>query len=144
MTPGQLKQIVDAAEAAWPAECCGLLVGRSRGRDIHVAEVAPSDNVAASGHDRFEVDPALRLGLEKRLRGGRDRVVGLYHSHPNGSAMPSATDLGSIWEPDLIWLITGVLDGQAVHTTAHRPRADGAAFRQIRLRTHAWDSSRET
>ena len=28
LTPDQMAAIADAAEAAWPAEACGLLIGR--------------------------------------------------------------------------------------------------------------------
>lgn len=144
LTPAQLKQVVDAAEAAWPAECCGLLIGAERPDGaIEVARVAPSPNRARGrdgrpARDRFEVDPALRLDLQRGLRGGPHRLVGLYHSHPGRPARPSQRDLDAAWEPDLLWLITAVADGQAVQTTAHRLRPDASRFIEIALRTDDW------
>lgn len=141
-----LKQIVDAAEAAYPNEACGLLVGRDDGADaVRVTQVHESENLAAEPRRNFEVDPALRLDLHKRLRDGPDDVVGLFHSHPEHSAQPSATDLERAWEPELVWLITSVIDGQAVLTSAHKIAADGTRFEPVALRTDDWaeDPTRE-
>ena len=134
-----LKRIVDAAEAAWPGESCGLLVGRAvAAADIAVTAVEASTNVAPGAGDRFEVDPQVRFDLMRRLDGGPDRIVGHYHSHPGHPAQPSDRDLKMAWEPDLVWVITAVEDGQAIHTTAHVLDGDGRQFRQVGLRTADW------
>lgn len=142
LQPGHMKQIIDCAEVACPAECCGLLVGREPdpGSDTwHVTRVEPSDNLAPNGrNDRFEVDPRLRLRLQKELRDGPDTLIGVYHSHPGGPAQPSVTDLESAWEPSLIWLITAVVEGQATQTTAHRLVDRASRFEAIELRTTDW------
>ncbi|EME69632.1 Mov34/MPN/PAD-1 [Paramagnetospirillum caucaseum] len=130
----QMASIAAAAEAAWPAEGCGLLIGRGR-RVITVTRVVPAGNLLKTeGNDRFELDPAVRFAAERSLRGTQERVIGHWHSHPDGSAHPSATDLAQAWEPDLIWLIVGTAadaDGrpQAVQMRAHRlDRAAGRMF----------------
>ena len=114
LTPGQLQAIERAAEAAYPEEACGLLVGRAEpGGAWQVSAVEASINVAEPPRTRrFEVDPKLRLRLERELRESPDSVVGVYHSHPNGSAEPSKTDTSMIFEPDMVWLITAVTDGR--------------------------------
>ncbi len=125
-----LKSIVDAAEKAWPEEACGLLVGRTGpGAAWRIDRVEPAANVADDPRRRFEVDPGVRIGLERELRGADQAVVGVYHSHPGGPARPSATDRAMIFEPHLAWLITAVRGGQAVHTAAWMPIPDG--FRPI-------------
>lgn len=142
LQPGHMKQIIDRAEAAYPAECCGLLVGLEpdAGSDAwRVTRVEPSDNLASKGrNDRFEVDPRLRLRLQKELRDGPDTLIGVYHSHPDGPAQVSATDLECAWEPSLIWLITAVVEGQAVQTTAHRLVDQASRFETVDLRTTDW------
>ena len=40
--------------------------------------------------DRFEIDPAEQIKLMRALRGAGREIIGCYHSHPNGSAEPSA------------------------------------------------------
>lgn len=135
LTPAQLRAVEAAAEAAYPEEACGLLVGR-RAPDggWRVGAVEASANVAEPPRTRrFEVDPRLRLRLERCLRGRPDSIVGLYHSHPDGEAVPSARDRAMVFEPALIWLITAVGRGRAAATRAWRPTADGAAFVPVRL-----------
>src|SRR5256885_11334251 len=92
-----LRQIMDAAEAAYPAECCGLLVGtRTPNGVVEVTRVHASPNLGRQ-RDRFEIDPRLWVDLSRALGKGPHRVVGLYHSHPDGPAQPSAADLESAW-----------------------------------------------
>jgi len=116
-----LEHIVDDAERAYPEECCGLLVGEGDPTGtITVARVVSSPNVASSSRgDSFEVDPKLRFDLMRELGGSALRIVGHYHSHPDHSARPSRRDIEMAWEPELVWLITSVIGGRAVRTTAH-------------------------
>ena len=143
LEPKDLKLIADQAEAAYPGESCGLLLGFERADgDIEVTRVAPSENKASPArNDRFEIDPELRLRLMRELRdaappgmpGAARRIIGHYHSHPDGSARPSASDLAMAWEPDLVWLITAVVGGQAVQCTAHLLSESGTRFNDIGL-----------
>ncbi len=135
LSPAQLQVIERAAEAAYPEEACGLLVGRAGpGGAIQVSAVEASANVAEPPRTRrFEVDPKLRLRLERALRESPDSVMGVYHSHPNGRAEPSETDISMIFEPDMIWLITAVSEGRAGATMAYKPTEDGAAFQPLGL-----------
>ena len=139
--PGSLlRRIVDAAEQAFPEECCGLLVGRGRGpAELLISRIETSRNVVAGDpRTSFEVDPQVRFDLMRALGDGPERLVGVYHSHPGHGAQPSRRDLELAWEPDLAWLITSVIDGQAVLTTAHVLDGDGRQFRQVLLRTDDW------
>ena len=130
LTLAQLRAIERAAEDAYPEEACGLLVGcSSPGEAYRVSTVEASANVAEPPRTRrFEVDPKLRLRLERALRESPDSVIGFYHSHPDGSAQPSETDISMIFEPDMVWLITAVTDGRAGETAGWRPAEDGSAF----------------
>ena len=135
LSPAQLQVIERAAETAYPEEACGLLVGRAGpGGTWQVNAVESSANVAEPPRTRrFEVDPKLRLRLERELRESPDSVLGVYHSHPNGLAEPSETDISMIFEPDMIWLITTVSEGRAGATMAYKPAEDGAAFLPLGL-----------
>jgi proteasome lid subunit RPN8/RPN11 len=130
----QMADIASAAEAAWPAEGCGLLIGTGK-RVIRVTHVMAADNLLKNqGNDRFELDPAARFAAERLARATGQRVVGHWHSHPDGSARPSATDMAQAWEPDLVWLIVGIAaDGlgcpQVTQMLAHRlDREAGRVF----------------
>ncbi len=139
-----LKRIVDEAEVAYPGECCGLLVGQSRpAGETEITRAVASRNLGKE-RDRFEIDPALWVDLTRALRGGPARVVGLYHSHPDGSAQTSAIDLNAAWGEELVWLIVAVAGedgkppGQAIHAAAHVLDHGGRQFREVSLRTADW------
>ncbi len=58
--PPLLAKITEAAEAAYPKECCGLLAGRDEGGGVRVTRVETSPNLA-EGDQRgsFLVDPKI-------------------------------------------------------------------------------------
>ena len=81
------------ARAAYPAEGCGLILGRPAqgSRPARAARVAGARN-AAPQRDRFEIDPGdLVAGVRAARRDGLE-LLGLWHSHPDGPALPSAAD----------------------------------------------------
>lgn len=129
-----MKAIVDAAEGDYPCETCGLILGRV-GEDGHwiATEIVASPNLAANARRAFEIDPKLRIDAQRRARAAGLAVVGLYHSHPDASARPSTHDLERAWETGLVWVITSVVDGQAVLSAAYRLAADGARFESVDL-----------
>ena len=122
-------------EKAYPAEACGLITGTLlAGRRLVVHEVREAKNIlAAERQDRFEVDPATRLQMEKECRRSGLRIVAHFHSHPDQPAIPSRTDLQGAYEPNLIWVIAGVRGGVTSEIKAHRLKKDGDAFVEIRL-----------
>ena len=135
-----LKDIVIAAQSAYPNECCGLVVGRVRSNgEVVVSRVCDSPNLSHDPAMRFEIDAQLRFDLMRELEGGPERILGHYHSHPDRPAQPSQRDLDQAWEPDMIWLIVSVEAGEAIHTTAHVLDEAGQQFREIPLRTMDWE-----
>lgn len=130
-----LAEIEAAPRAAWPEECCGLLVGRSGPDTWTITRAIPSPNVApAPRRDRFEIDPALLLRTQRELRGGDDIIAGHYHSHPDGMARPSRTDLSRAWQPNQIWLILAVSQAGAVDSRAwFRGGGEPACFAPLSL-----------
>ena len=130
-----LDRIEAAGVTAYPDECCGLLIGHDiDDGGIEVVRVAMSENVEPGDRrSRFEIDPRLLIALRRDLRGARDRIVGHYHSHPDHPARPSAHDAERAWEPEMVWLITAVIGGEATETTAHVLEDGGGGFRQIGL-----------
>jgi proteasome lid subunit RPN8/RPN11 len=140
LAAAQLDEIRRAAESAYPEECCGLLLGRSRAGRIVVATVVASPNVASgdSGtprrHDRFEVDPEIRLAAMREAERRGLRIVGHYHSHPDHPPIPSAHDRECVFEPELVWLIVSVENGRAGEAAAYLPDEAAKGFRRMPLR----------
>lgn len=97
-----IQAMLDATRVAHPWESCGLLLGS--GRHIHTAIRAT--NVAADPALHFEIDPAALITAHRAARNGSGpEVVGYFHSHPNGLAQPSATDVQSAGHDGRIWAI---------------------------------------
>lgn len=132
-----LAALSRAVEAAYPQEGCGLLVGAWDGENCRIERIAESANLAADAHRRFEVDPRLQLDLQRQLRGQTERVVGVYHSHPDGAPEPSETDRGRAWDRDLVWLIASVKSGKFADLKSFRPGDRGEDFLEIDLRTES-------
>jgi len=122
-TPEDLALIEGVAQNAAPNESCGLLEGTTEDDEYTVTTIHPSDNLAADPANMFEVDPRLLLRLQRDLRDEPTKMIGIYHSHPQGPAAPSATDLAMAWQPELAWVITSI--GPPVRTAGFR-LVDGA------------------
>lgn len=128
-----LRRIVDAVEAAYPQEGCGLLIGRSTGRRSWVTQVMPSINLADNPATGFEIDPKLRFQVMRNLSESNERIIGHYHSHPDCAQRPSERDLSMAYEPEFFWLITSVFGGQALLTSAYRLDAACAGIVDVSL-----------
>lgn len=84
-----LDRIVAHAAADYPVECCGLLVGQ--GNEVYSAH--PVRNLYAGDCcDRFELDPIGHVRVFEAARAAGHKLVGCYHSHPDGMALPSSID----------------------------------------------------
>ena len=142
LKPEDLKQIADQAEAAYPREACGLLLGFQRvDGNIEVTRVAESENKAAPArNDRFEIDPELRLRLMREARdtapvgksGASRGIIGHYHSHPDGTSAPSAYDRETVW-PGKSYLIVAVAEAHVVGVRAWRLSDDGHTIVEERV-----------
>ncbi|HXV76962.1 MAG TPA: M67 family metallopeptidase [Candidatus Polarisedimenticolaceae bacterium] len=100
------------ARRGYPHEVCGLLVGRSDRHATRVARISRARNLATDRlRDRFELDPTDYLRADREARRDGLDVVGVWHTHPDHPARPSATDLASAW-PELSYVIVSVgVDG---------------------------------
>ena len=125
--------IIRHAESEYPCEACGLLLGRRLHDRVLISKVVPSPKIADQPSHNFEIDPGLRLRIQKANREGGNRIVGHYHTHPDGEAAPSATDRSRIYETDLIWLIGSVHKGRFSDLAAFVPSIQGGGFDKVSL-----------
>ncbi len=98
-------EIIDAARATFPLECCGLIEGLCTADAWHVLAIHNARNLAEDPASHFLVDPQSHFELLRSLRGSERRIIGCFHSHPNGRAAPSASDRSQAIEDDFVWLI---------------------------------------
>jgi proteasome lid subunit RPN8/RPN11 len=96
--PGALAdEIRRHGEAAYPAECCGAMVGRADGAAKEVLRLAPAVNRRTDDPHRYLIAPDDLRRLEREVRGAGQEIVGYYHSHPDHPARPSAFDAEHAW-----------------------------------------------
>lgn len=84
-------------EAAYPAECCGALVGRVESQGKEVVRLAPAVNRRTDDPHRYLIAPDDLRRLEADVRAAGLDIVGYYHSHPDHPAAPSAFDADHAW-----------------------------------------------
>jgi proteasome lid subunit RPN8/RPN11 len=106
-----VDEIRRQGERAYPAECCGVLVGRA-GDVKEVLSLVPATNRRTDDPHRYLIAPDDLRGIEADLRPLRQDVVGCYHSHPDHPAVPSPFDVEQAW-PWYSYLIVSVDRGQA-------------------------------
>ncbi|GEM_PF-4300808 len=122
--PSLRDQCVRAAEAAFPLEACGVLLGRGvagrsevrrpspprpertrpRGIRLHLAVSLP--NLAADPFRAFLIDPLALMRVEKEARREGLEILGIFHSHPEGGG-PSSSDLALPFSFPLHLLLRG-------------------------------------
>ena len=129
MTRAVLQAIKEAGRTAYPEEACGFLIGTWDPR--RVDEARPTKNVAADERGlRYEIDAAETLRVGTELRGtGRD-IVGIFHSHVDLSARPSAQDLERAWE-GYSYVIVSVERGRPVDLRAWTLDEPSRTFREV-------------
>lgn len=121
----------EAAEHAFPKECCGLLIGA--GADsviVSQAVVAPN---LSEDPNRFLIDPQVQFDWLRKLRGTKERIVGHFHSHPNGCSEPSKIDAEMAIERDQYWVIIPVKDGVSGCPHAYITRQSESPFLKAAL-----------
>lgn len=96
--PGALAdEIRRHGEAAYPAECCGAMVGRAEGAAKEVLRLSPAVNRRTDDPHRYLIAPDDLRRLEREVREAGQEIVGYYHSHPDHPARPSAFDAEHAW-----------------------------------------------
>lgn len=100
LTASQWRLITEHLTRELPNEACGLLGGRAG----VVEQVIAVENAARSPV-RYRMDPARQLEAMLAIEAAGLELTAIYHSHPNGPATPSLTDIAEAYYPDSLYLI---------------------------------------
>jgi len=85
---------MDHCTAGYPDEACGILAGRGD----RVEKVYCMAN-ARPGPVSYEMDPEEQFRVMKEIRQAGLEMIGMFHSHPGGSAYPSSIDVEKAYWP---------------------------------------------
>lgn len=100
-----LDQVLAHCRECYPHEACGILAGRD-GRVERVYGLTNAELSPVSYH----VDPAEQFRVMKELRRDGLGMVGIFHSHPESPAYPSARDVELASYPDASYVIVSLSD----------------------------------
>ena len=115
-----LDQIQEHLESAYPNEACGFLVGTELNRRRIITGIIPSENRSTENQRRrFVVDPLDYLKAERSTNKDGLSLLGIYHSHPDHPAIPSAHDL-EFAQPFFSYFIHAVTSGKMTDNRSYR------------------------
>lgn len=132
--PETLGESLNAfARQGYPHETCGLLLGVRSGNQHVVSQVRRAHNLNVErAEDRYELDPDDFLSGDREARAAGLDIVGIWHSHPDHPARPSATDRDGAW-PGWSYLIVSV--GREGVGEIRSWRLNGGEFEEEEIRT---------
>jgi proteasome lid subunit RPN8/RPN11 len=128
------QTMVAHAEATFPNECCGAMIGSIDGAEKHVTLSVPLKN-AFSGPQgsRYELRPEDLLEADRQARAAGLDLIGIFHSHPDCDAYFSTTDLQNSC-PWYSFVVLSVKNGKFDHAASFLPNADQTAAEREELR----------
>ncbi len=101
-----IELIHSELEANKPYEACGVLVGTINGSTALVEKALPVTNVKRT-RKSFELDPKEHYDAWNEAGKSGREIVGVYHTHPVSSAVPSLWDRETMQNDTSVWLIAG-------------------------------------
>ena len=119
------RRIEAEGAAAYPNECCGILIGRdvalaaggANRRVVDRLEAGTNVFEADEQYHRFSIDPRQQMRAERAAEAEGKVVLGFYHSHPDHPARPSEYDREHAW-PFYSYVIVAVANGKPADLTS--------------------------
>ena len=122
--PAPWREMVEHAQAAYPNECVGVMLGASDGETKTVQIALRMENVMpGSQRERYELDSRDLLAADAEARRRGLEMIGIYHSHPDCDAYFSQTDLKNSC-PWYSFVVLAVKGGRYDHANSWLPDAE--------------------
>lgn len=100
----QIDGIVRHAKDNYPQEVCGIIAGLNN----TVKKIYKMKNVSDKPQVCYYMDPKEQFKIFKEIRKTKSELLGIYHSHTNSEAYPSARDVGMAYYPDAAYIIVSL------------------------------------
>ena len=116
--------MVAHAQASYPNECCGAMLGTTDGESKLVRESIALENAFEGAQAaRYELRPEDLLAADKAARERNMDLIGIYHSHPDCDAYFSKTDLQNSC-PWYSFVVLSIQKGEFHHANSWLPNFD--------------------
>lgn len=110
LSTSQIQVLSSHAKKQKQNESCALLLGHMQDNKAVVKDVILTDNVEKSPVN-FTISPEQTLQGYIQAQKNNMEIVGIFHSHPNSEARPSATDQRYMEINPYVWVIfSGLTD----------------------------------
>ena len=127
------RQMVEHAQATYPNECCGAMLGTVDDSNKVVKIAMRLDNVSqGSQAARYELRPEDLMRADREARSQKMDLVGIYHSHPDCGAYFSETDLKNSC-PWYSFVVLSIQKGAFDHANSWLPNAEQTAAKKEEL-----------
>jgi len=100
------RAMIEHAQAEYPKECCGFLVGPPG----DAREQVKLTNIDPDPVMRYEADPKEMKRVYDELFDRDWEVVSIYHSHTHTPAYPSPTDVKLARDPNAVYALVSLQD----------------------------------
>ncbi|MCA9922716.1 MAG: M67 family metallopeptidase [Anaerolineales bacterium] len=95
--------MVHHLQSAYPLEACGFLSGRRNLADrLHCIDNILQSPVA------YEMDPTQQITAMIDMENRGEKMLVIFHSHPQGPQTPSETDIEQAFYPEAIYMIVSL------------------------------------
>lgn len=104
--PGTVfDDMIAHAREGYPNEVCGILAGKAFA-SAHAYKMTNTESSPVS----YLMDPKEQLLVEKDIRKRGEKMLAIYHSHPNSTAFPSVKDAREAyhWNWNALYIIIGM------------------------------------
>lgn len=133
LTLDQLNQIIRHIESCLPEEACGLIGGKRGVGEL----VIPVENELHSPV-RFRMAPLAQLKAMDQIEALGWDLLAIFHSHPQGPAGPSPTDVAEFFYPGTMVIIASPLGRE----NAHDELSDNLALGRWKMRSFIIENNR--
>src|SRR6185312_2384392 len=127
------QTMVEHAEATYPNECCGAMLGSAVDGKKSVTSAIKLRNAFSGSQDaRYELKPEDLLEADRAAREQKLDVIGIFHSHPDCDAYFSETDLKNSC-PWYSFVVLSIKGGKFDHANSFLPNLDQTAAEKEEL-----------
>ncbi|MBI3317433.1 MAG: M67 family metallopeptidase [Candidatus Omnitrophica bacterium] len=153
-----IKSIYTQAEAEYPKECCGMILGpkgksgisrlrpcKNRQDDYHARD---PENFPRSARAAYFIDPRELLEIQKEIRKTSEEIRIIYHSHVDAGAHFSEEDRriaiseGEPTYPGVDYLVVSVIKGKATEMNLFLWDREKRDYRESSSARERWRISR--
>jgi len=102
---GLENELVHTARSRLPFETCGAIMGTVTGGVIEASGFRLIRNTAGRPAAQFSFHPEDWIAIFFEAQKNQREIVGLFHSHPSGTIVPSESDLAGFVPWKTYWIV---------------------------------------